>query len=355
MKEIGSEFWTGCTPLDGSGITSLLPKDFKTRYTLCGRTGLEIAVSDILAVENRSLKVYMPSYCCHTMIEPFTSHSIAVEFYNVALDANGIKKDFDEANDCDIVFLMDYFGYIDPNTIELCNNQKAQHKIVIYDATHSVFCTGMKYDSYDYVFASLRKWIGVNAGFCSKKKEWKHNPVLTQNTDYTSLRNRCFDLKSRFISGEQVDKQEFLECFGKAEENLETRYRNYAPDPYSLETINHINVDYLKSKRRENANIIISAFSKSSGIVKSMPSALSEQDCPLFVPLDVHPEIRADLRKHLVQNTCYLPVHWPLSDLHKVNETSAYMYEHELSCICDQRYDMEDISRLIAEIKKFND
>lgn len=353
MKEIGSEFWTGCTPLDGQGVESLLPFGFNTQYTLCGRTGLEIIVSDILAVKNRQFKVYLPSYCCHTMIEPFITHGMKVVFYDVVKGENGIQRNFDSDNDCEIVFLMDYFGYVDTETVKLSKQQKDKGKILIYDATHSFFCSDIDYSHYDYVFGSFRKWIGVNAGFCCKKTAWIHRPELKQNANYISLRNKSFESKAQFMAGYEVDKQIFLSNFRKAEEYLESTYRNYAPDEASLRAIFTLNTDFLKTKRRENAEKLINAFSMNEGIVRSMPHRLSDQDCPLFVPLDVYPHKRTELRMYLVKNCCYLPVHWPVSGLHSIDEKTSYLYEHELSCICDQRYDKQDIDRLIYVINNF--
>lgn len=354
MKEMGSEFWTGCTPLDGQGVVPLLPKDFITRFTLCGRTGLEIIVSDIIATNDGPLKVYLPSYCCHTMIEPFTNHNVEVEFYDVVLGKDGIQKCFHLDNDCDIVFLMDYFGYIDPNTAEISKNQKEKGKVVIYDATHSFFCNNLDYSYYDYIFGSFRKWVDVNAGFCSKKFSWIHKPELSQNLVYTNLRNYCFAMKAQFMAGEDVDKQIFLKKFSEAEEDIESVYRNYAPDDASLKTIQTLNTDYIRTKRRENAEMLIKAFAGKYCMVYSMYNILAKQDCPLFVPLDIRPDKRAAIRMHLVKNSCYLPIHWPVSDFHSINEKTSYLYEHELSCICDQRYDKKDMERLIEVIKSYS-
>lgn len=355
MKEIGSEFWTCCTPLDGDGIEPLLPKGFNTRFTLSGRTGLEIIVSDIIAVCNHSLTVYMPSYCCHTMIEPFARHGVKIEFYDILLSKNGIKKCFDVNNGCDIVFLMDYFGYIDSETIEIAKEQKERNKIVIYDATQSVFCYNMDYSHYDYVFGSFRKWFGVNAGFCSKKTHWIYIPELCQNYEYTSLRNISFEMKADYMAGKDVDKQIFLKNFGELEEKLEIDYLNYAPDEKSLRTILTINTDFLRNRRRDNAKILINSFDENKCIVSSIFHSISEQDCPLFVPVDIQSGKRDALRQHLIKNNCYLPVHWPVSCLHRISNKSIYMYDHELSCVCDQRYDKDDIGRLIEVINDFND
>lgn len=353
-SEIGSEYWTGCTPLDGTGVEPLMPKGFNSKYTLCGRTGLEIIVSDILACAHRSLKVYMPSYCCHTMIEPFDSHGVEVKFYEVTRDEKRIVKHIDDDNDCDIVFLLDYFGFIDPRTEDICKRMRAKGKIVIYDATLSFFCKDMQYENYDYVFGSFRKWIGVNAGFCSKNGGWQHLPSLEQNKNYTELRNRCFDMKADFMEGDQVDKNIFLTGFGDAEEGLETIYRNFAPDTSSIEIIKHVNVEFLREQRRDNAKALISAFGVKKGGVDSMFAILSGRDCPLFVPLDVDMAQRSMLRSWLIKNNCYLPIHWPVSALHRLNDRTTYLYNTELSCICDQRYDEEDISKLIERIKQFS-
>ena len=351
-KEIGSEYWTGCFPLDGSGVTSLMPKGFASKYTLCGRTGLDIIVSDILADQKRKLKAYLPSYCCHTMIEPFMNHGIEVEFYDVTLGEKSIEKHVDDNNDSDIVFLLDYFGFIDEKTDRIAKSQKNKGKVVIYDSTHSFFCKNMNYDDYDYTFASFRKWMGVNAGFCGKKGAWLHNPELVQNNNYIELRNSCFDMKANFMAGFKMDKRVFLKGFSDAEKGLETVYRNFAADANSIETIKHVNVNFLRNKRRENAKMIISSLGFSRAGIGCMYAELSEQDCPLFVPLVIDQEKRVALKNWLIKNSIYLPIHWSVSNLHRLNEETSFLYNTELSCICDQRYDDDDITRLINMIKK---
>lgn len=353
-KEIGSEYWTGCFPLDGSGVASLMPEGFTSKYTLCGRTGLDIIVSDILAGQKRKLKAYLPSYCCQTMIEPFMNHGLEVEFYVVTLGEKRIEKHIDDDNDSDIVFLLDYFGFIDEKTNRIAKSQKNKGKIVIYDSTHSFFCKKMNYDDYDYIFASFRKWMGVNAGFCSKKGSWLHNPKLVQNNNYIEIRNSCFDMKANFMAGFQIDKRVFLRGFSDAEKVLETVYKNFAADANSIETIKHVNVDSLRNQRRKNAKMIISSLGFSRAGIGSMYAELSDKDCPLFVPLVIDQEKRAALNTWLIKNRSYLPIHWPTSDLHRLNKETSYLYDIELSCICDQRYDNEDITRLIKLIKEFS-
>lgn len=354
MREIGSEFWTGCTPLDGSGVKALLPAGMDTRYTLCGRTALELVLQDVLQLRTVH-RAYLPSYCCHTMIEPFVAKGIQVVFYDVFFTNTGIGCDFHEAHGCDLVFLMDYFGFIDPATMQKAAQQKALGKCVVYDATHAMFCTNMDYSACDYVFGSFRKWFGVNAGFCAKAGKWNDFPAITQNRWYTQQRNTAFDLKQAYMAGEQVEKELFLQAFSDAEEYLETDYIGYAPDDTSLRILNAVNVEYIRRKRRENAAYVIDVINTAGEHhVVSPYKMVGEGDCPLFVPLRVEPSIRATLRGNLIEKRVYLPIHWPLCSLHRTNGVTQMIYDAELSFVCDQRYEADDMQRATQIIRSLN-
>lgn len=350
MFEIGSEFWTGCTPLNGSGAKPLLPAGMDSHYTLCGRTALELVLRD--AMQGRTIrKAYLPSYCCHTMVEPFVAKNIEVMFYDAFFTDTGIQWDFRQDNGCDLVFLMDYFGFINEETTAIAQSQKANDKLVIYDATHSLFCENMDYSPYDYVFGSFRKWFDVNAGFCAKRGSWIDFPQLLQNAAYTDRRNAAFTDKQQFMVGASVDKQQFLNAFSQAEEALETDYVGYGPDAESLEILKTVNVEYIRKKRRENAAFAIEKINQmASSNVCSPYRQVKAGDCPLFVPLQVDPEHRADLRKLLIQNRIYLPIHWPVSDLH--GKTGS-IYDTELSFVCDQRYAVADMGLIIETVNDF--
>lgn len=345
--EIGSEFWCGCTPLDGSGVTALLPAGMDTRYTLCGRTALELLLRDAMPIGS----AYLPSYCCHTMIEPFVAKGIRVQFYDVFFTPTGIGWDFDENHCCDLVFLMDYFGFRNEHTIRLAQKQKAAGKMVIYDATHAMFCIDMDYRPYDYVFGSFRKWFGVNAGFCAKRGVWNDFAALSRNIPYAETRNAAFLRKQQYMAGHSINKQQFLDAFSQAEEALETDYIGYAPDAASMQILKTVNVDFIRQKRRENAALTIEQINTLGLDTVSSPyRQVKTGDCPLFVPLQVSPDRRADLRRLLIQNRVYLPIHWPVSALH---EKIGGIYDTELSFVCDQRYGQQDMHRAIELIKEF--
>ncbi len=353
--EIGSEFWNGSTPLDGIGVTSLLPAGMTCHYTLCGRTALELVLRD--AMQTRAIrKAYLPSYCCHTMIDPFMAKGIEVVFYDVFFTDIGIVCNFREDNGCDLVFLMDYFGFRDEKTALRAKSQKIKGKCVVYDATHAMFCENIDYSACDYVFGSFRKWFGVNAGFCAKAGAWHQFPALTENQRYAQFRNAAFQEKQRFMAGQPVEKASFLQAFSLAEERLETDYVGYGPDDASLNILETVNVNFIRQKRQENAVFAIAAVNAmSSRTVCSPYRQVKSGECPLFVPLRVDSGARAELRLKLIQNRIYFPIHWPLSDLHKTDSISRSIYDTELSFVCDQRYGAEDMKRAISIIRSFCD
>lgn len=342
-NEIGSEFWT--QPHDGgSGVSRLLPHGFSSLTVLSGRTAQEIAVDDILRT-HRVQKAYLPSYCCHTMIEPFLRHHIAVEFYDVTVRDGKIRRALCADNDCELVFLMDCFGYRQADTAQIARDQAEKGKILLYDATHSLFCENNDFSLYDYVFGSYRKWFGVNAGFVSKRDGQLCDTALSSFDAYTQLRNRAFDLKAAYMDGKAVDKKAFLDLFAAAENMLETDYLRYAPDAASCAKLQTADPDAIRQKRRKNAEYLIERLRTLPGIELPFGDVRGD-DCPLFVPITVDGGKRDAVRKALIAEGIYLPVHWPLSALHTISEAGAALYTTELSCVCDQRYGEADMERL---------
>lgn len=353
MKEIGSEFWEGSTPLDGNGIESIIPNGFDCRYVLSGRTALDIIIRDAIR-EKDIQKVYLPSFCCHSMIEPFVNNRIAIEFYSVTFSQDGLKIDFDPNHDCDIVYLLDFFGFVDERVSEMARKEKARGTVVLYDATHSLLCAEVDYSEYDYVFASLRKWFNVNAAICAKKNEWDWFPTLKTETEFSLARNKAFSEKGLYMSDKSDDKETYLERFSAAEEWLDQHYRDYKPDCDSLKMLESVNIQYVRMKRRMNAETLVRGLTEfDQAFVYSPYRKLNEKDCPLMVPIFLHTEHRFMLRKHFIEHKCYLPIHWPISPCHKICSNMLQPYEEELSLVCDQRYSLEDMDLILAYIDAF--
>ena len=69
MREIGSEFWQVNYQLaksDNMNLFYSLGKDVK--FLMSGRTAIDYIIQNI---EDTKKIVYMPEYCCNSMVQPF--------------------------------------------------------------------------------------------------------------------------------------------------------------------------------------------------------------------------------------------------------------------------------------------
>lgn len=302
-KEIGSEFWDIPLSNDENLIFSK-----ETKWLLSGRTALDLIIKD-----SGIKSVSMPRWCCESMIKPFTKNGVLVTFYDE-------RPNFE----CDAIFLIDYFGFADSNV------SLAGYKgIVIRDVTHSIF--SKKYNDADYYFGSLRKWAGFITGGFAWGKWKKQIDLLPYDNEYVTLRKKAMNLKSYYING-LINNKGFLDLFKQANDYLDFcgLCSAYDADIYAAK---HFDVTKVKSIRRKNAKILVDRM----GCIFE----LKDNDCPLFVPIKV--EKRDALRKFLINNDVYLPIHWANYDLNG----------KELSLVCDQRYDESDMIRICDLIDSF--
>ena len=329
MREIGSEFWD--VPITEKQ-NSLFPKS--TQWFLSGRNALQAIIKELKECHT----VAMPSWCCDSMIKPFLEAGVEVHFYPVYWH-DGLVQEI--SLDCDVLLLIGYFGYTSV-TPDLSNYKG----IIIRDVTHSIFSSS--YSDADYYFGSLRKWCGVWTGGYAWKKDG-HKMVMENNDDfgYTALREHAMELKNGYINALGVTDKAYLGLFEEAEDALE----NVGIAPAAVRDVklaNNMDAEIIRSRRRVNAEVLRSKFTD-----WIMFSKMKDSDCPMFVPILVPNGKRNELRRYLIKHEIYCPIHWPLSEYHKLCEREMIIYDNELSLVCDQRYTEEDMNHMVEIIKNF--
>lgn len=346
MKEIGSEFWK---------TSKKHIKDNETIY-LSGRTALDTITKD--AIKSYGItSVLLPSYCCHTMIEPFSSNDINVRFYDVYIKDNVLVADIPAPKKNELLYVMKYFGDTD---LQYEGEGKSLFgwTATVEDLTHSCFSfeNYEKSSKADYWFTSYRKWfaaVGIAvAGKCDGKLLEPKNGI---NREYVQLRSKAFFLKQRFMTGECVDKQEFLNIFGEAENLLGDDYQDYGAayeDIYDLFQFMD-KIEKVRDIRRNNASVLIDGLKSIEGVGVFVDFKDSKK-CPLFVPIAVEDDRRDSLKKYLISEKIYCPVHWPLPEQRGyITKRAEKIYRDELSLVCDQRYAVNDMERIVNAIHKF--
>lgn len=331
-QEIGSEFW--CVPTV-PGHNGLFPGN--TRWFQSGRAALRCILRDVKRT-HQAQTAAIPAWCCDSMITPFLEEGYHITFYPVYWEKGQLHVE-SCACESDVTLVMDYFGYTREETL-----QPRPSGMVIRDVTHSLL--SKEYTDADYYFGSLRKWAGFyTGGFALSDKEWTTLDTCGADRCYIDLRRRAMREKAAYINKEASDKS-YLSLFTEAEEYIDSDTSVRAGYPGDVYAAAHLDVATIKRRRRENARILLDKL-REYAIYKE----IREDECPLFVPVLV--ENRDALRRFLIEREIYCPVHWPVSQYHRLTQKEQYIYDHELSLVCDQRYGQRDMDRMLQEIHKF--
>lgn len=333
-REIGSEFWD--VPVTEKK-NHLFPAS--VQWFLSGRSALRAIVREL----KQCSTVAMPSWCCDSMKAPFEKEGMKVSFYPVCPTKTGLVQKI--RMDCDVLFLMDYFGYT-ARPVDLKNYKG----IIVRDVTHSILSEA--YSDADYYFGSLRKWCGVWTGGYAWTGDGHSLRIDASNAQpYISLREEAMKRKETYIHlcdyGMEPEKsgKDYLKVFEAAEEHLEDCPVASAAERDKPLAI-RLDVETIRARRRENARTLMNAFEE-----QLVFPALGERDCPMFVPILVPRGKRNALRQFLIGQRVYCPIHWPVE--RQSEERQGTLYEDELSLVCDQRYTKDDMSRIVEAIREF--
>ncbi len=326
IKEIGSEFWVKHPNVNCNFRNNEI-------HLLSGRTALNYILEDIK--KSRIIKKAMlPAYCCKSMIKPFLELGIEVQFYSIKIGS----IDYCYSNDVDVVLLVDFFGYVNFQNVEIAKKERLKGKIIIYDFTHKIDKNIALEEFVDYSFCSYRKWLYCNDAIAIKHSgKFVNDSQLLFNKRYVEIREDASNLKNEYMSGLSENKVDFLTKYNLAETVLENDYRNYVGIPCKIDVLDIV------SKRRENAKYIIDKLNHCKNI-RLWKYDIDDCDCPMFVPIFLEKHLRDRLRLVLIENNIYCPIHWPKPEC---VENSDWLYDEELSLICDQRYSINDLEHML--------
>ena len=349
-REIGSYFWLENVPKESNVTSNLdwLPNMTDTAYTISGRAAIDIAIRDLLA--NRLVReVYVPSYCCISMLQPFTDHGIGIKFYSVSYENGRFNYTFEKNNSCDLILTMSYFGLETTTERVFIRDMHERGAIVIEDITHSLLRNDSCSDYCDYAIASLRKWFPIPAG------GWvgKRSGMLMQKPNIESdnaVAGKIEGMKEKYayLSGTAKDKENFLVLQSKFDTDLIHLDRLLKIDNTSMTILSQTDCVYVAEKRRANARIMMDGLKDLDGTILSLPHIDMDGDVPLFLPVFLGNEDRDSLRAYLIGQGIYCPVHWP-----EVMGAPRGIRENELSLICDQRYSICDMDSIVFYIHKW--
>lgn len=300
----------------------------------------------LVSIKLTTFRVWLPDWLCESMIDAVRKTGIAYSFYhlgkNLRMDVEQFVEENKPISENDAIVLVNYFGLVDvKQTIQQLRDKKVC-SVIIEDDVQALFSfLDDKPYAADYRFTSLRKSFAAPDGGLV----WtKHSmPVVSKENTFAPVK-----LKGALIKGgsKEGDLDEaYLKYFEEGEELIEENYESVM-SPESQSIFAGTGLEEVVQSRRRNAQYLINEL-QTVGIDPLLPL---KNDCvPLFVPIAIND--RDDLRRTLRQHAIFCPVHWPLRDDMKHLEMGAFMAEHELSLIIDQRYTLEDMQCMMDVIK----
>ncbi len=342
MKEIGSEFWKEPTQWVRSD---------ETLY-LSGRTALDAVLRD--AMEKRGVRcALLPSYCCESMLAPFARNGLDVRFFDVWPGENGVLcAELPRPRERELLLYMKYFGSARLSGLD--GADLTGWAATAEDMTHTMLSEDYSSRA-DYQFESVRKWFAVDGVAVARKRSGRlPNPAQGPNETFCARRNRAYRLKNAFMEGRSGEKEEFLRLFSEASAVLAADYADRAPRPEAVADLCAFREqeDEIRTVRRDNAAVLRGLLGDLPGLSFAVDEAAG--DTPLFVPVLVKNGRRDTLRRALIEERIYCPVHWPLAPgMEEISDRAKSVYREELSLVCDQRYDREDMIRAAEVIRAF--
>ena len=175
------------------------------------------------------------------------------------------------------------------------------------------------------------------------------NKPYKEDKDLEDAKVKASYTKFRYLFNHQGDKNEMLAMYRKAEDILDQQTEIFAISSMSAKVQANLDINEMVNKRRDNFKVLSQSLRHQIQPLFTLENAYT---VPLYFPILV--EDRDSLQKHLTQNAIYAPIVWPKSDLQlKVCDSAEYLYQHLLCIPIDQRYETDDMRRIVEVIHNF--
>lgn len=354
INEIGSEFWIDNNNLDEArhGMPSWLSRFGDVVLTSSGRGALSLMLSHVRPSVKR---VLLPSYICESIIRPFEIAGYELIFYDIDNYLKPINIEFIKCTNVGIFLHMGYFGFSTNEVLSgLISSLKSKSVITIEDVTHTLFSQRDKPIESDFIIGSIRKWFGIpSGGFLASNKTMTFE-LMDSNVHFTNIRRLSLNQKFEYMSsGNESIKSTYLSGFNIAEQILDEDVRPYKIDRESEVIIKNLDKKELQSARQRNYDFLLKHLRDIGGIDVIFDN-FENDVTPLFFPIFVKNN-RDELRRKLINKEIYCPIHWPIPKQVNghLNIITKNIYDSILSIPCDQRYQIEDMRRIMNEIVSF--
>lgn len=340
--EIGSEFeYPTDEQLDAGGhLSQWIGAGMQAVST--GRQALGL-IAARLAADGRA-GILVPDHYCESMTDPFRRHGLVVVTVPTTpeclLDADAMDAALATHPGMAVLHCETFGTQADPDLACVLDRARTGDHAVVVDRTHSVM--GSPGWRGDYEMASLRKLLPIPDG------AWISGlgPALSQDplsAEFVRLRTLAAHTKSDYLHHQRADKAH-LELFGQAEDLLDQLIHAAAMSAEASALLDRLDRERIRAARLRNAIQLAEGVAE-LGVEVANPSGWPHSPCYLVIRV---PDAAA-LRRALVHESIYCPIHWPRpAEL----DASVRWRDDLLSLVIDQRYTTNDMERLQGALKR---
>lgn len=349
IKPIGGEQWFDINLFDNK-LDNF--KHLKGVLLSGGQGSIQFILEDIDI--NHDEYILVPAYLCPSILHNFKRLNIKYKFYKVnkdlSIDLNDIEEKISKFK-IKAVFLINYFGfYHHKQTIDYLKQLQKQDIIIIEDAVQMLWFSKKEQFFGDYIFNSYRKFLPIDGSIilCNKNKRYNFKKdSYSENINLARIKKTAFQ---KFSVG---NEKEFLSLYEKAEEEYYKRQNIIGMDGEAKKMLSKVDYKFIFDKRKENYCYLYDNLIENNKIQIIYNKKLIEDNSVLGLPVLI--ENRDEIRKKLRKFNIYCPVHWDILNEGWSGEyiNSRYISRKILTIPIDQRYETNDMKRLVDVIQNF--
>lgn len=347
-RRIGGEFELNCADLDFDTAANLVLPSFgasQETWLDTGRSALAV-IARHLAQTAAESTVWLPAYCCKSIIAPFSRKSLPVRFYSVGARLDRVDAD---PSPGDTLLFIHYFGCRNRTALRRIEEFRAASVCVIEDCVQAALTTGIGTHG-DHALTSLRKLLPQSDGAMLASRETIAIDADTADEAFVSAR-----VVGKLQRGAGARPEAFLPLF----ERSEARLADDLPRTMSWisrQLLGRTDLPMVAARRTANFATLrqgLADMAQRIGIVPLLPQ-FDIGEVPLGFPIVVGGGRRDALRAHLAGRGIFCPIHWDLAHL----GSAAFAEERALSASMltlpiDQRYGEHDMSIILGSLSNF--
>ncbi len=284
-------------------------------------------------------KAMLPKYTGSSVIAPFQQLEYDYQFYPVCKDLTidiPKAKEIFSVHHPNLIVVHPYFGMdLTKQEQDMLEEMHESGCETILDLTQCLFST-MRLPFIKYYIGSIRKWFAIPDGAFLETNEEMQTPSIG-NDEIVALQTKAMQLRGNyFLSGDAKVKDESIRLSHEVESLMTRPITPHAMASVSKELLALEDADAQQKIRIENYKCLYEGL-KDVKDIELIADISRLTTAPLFFPFRV--SNISEMQRKLAQKSIYARLIWEKED-------------RILTISVDQRYDLSDMDRVIAAIKK---